>query len=92
MNRLFTLLQVFLEGAWDILRIPFPTTNIPIVALLFLPMIVSIAIALFRNIFGIGGFGQITDTINNFRAHQPKDNVKIYNMKRTPSKGIRGIK
>lgn len=73
MNRLFTLLQVFLEGAWDILRIPFPTTNIPIVALLFLPMIVTIALALFRNIFGVGGFGQVSKTVKTFENISSKD-------------------
>lgn len=75
MNRLFTLLQTFLISAWNILRIPFPTTNIPIIALLFLPGIVSLALALFRNLFGIGGFAQLGSTQTSFNRAKDRGDM-----------------
>ena len=67
MNRLFTLLQTFLSAIWNLFRIPFPTTNIPIGALLFLPMVISLALAIFRNLFGISGFAQLSGLQGSYR-------------------------
>lgn len=73
MNRLFTLLQTFLGALWNFFRLPFPATNIPIGALLFLPMVISLALALFRNLFGVGGFAQIGSTKASYRNAESRN-------------------
>ena len=54
-----------LTQLWQFFRLPFPGTNVAIGALLFLPMVVSVAIAFLKNLFGIGGFAQIGNTAHS---------------------------
>lgn len=65
MNRLITLIQHVLGLCWNFFRLPFPGTNVSFGALLFLPMIAMIAVAFFRHIFGVGGFGSISKGTNS---------------------------
>lgn len=57
---IFQFLGQFLMLIWNFFRLPFPGTRVPIGGILFLPMVVSIAIAFLRNLFGIGGFASIS--------------------------------
>lgn len=59
-NRLLTLISHFLSQIWQFFRIPFPTTQVPIGAILFLPMVVAVALAFFRHMFGIGNFADLS--------------------------------
>lgn len=68
-NRLLTLLQIFLGELWSFFRLPFPGTNVSIGAILFLPMVISLALAVIRHLFGIGGFAQVGSTAkSNFNS------------------------
>lgn len=58
--RLLTLTQNFLSQMWQFLRLPFPGTDVPIGAILFLPMVVSVVLGFFRNMFGIGEFTDLS--------------------------------
>lgn len=65
MNRLITLIQTMLSLCWNFFRLKFPGTNVTFGALLFLPMIVMIAVAFFRHMFGVGGFGSVSKGANS---------------------------
>lgn len=60
---IFQFLSQYMGILWNFFRLPFPATRIPIGAILFFPSIVSLSIAIFRNITGVGGFAQITEGI-----------------------------
>lgn len=66
-NRLLYLLQFMLRECWKFFRLPFPGTNVSIGAIMFLPMVVSLAVATIRHLFGIGGFGNVGSTANSHR-------------------------
>ena len=54
---LFQFLGQFMMIIWNFFRLPFPGTRISIGSILFLPMVVGVAIAFLRTLFGVGGFG-----------------------------------
>lgn len=68
---IFQFLGNFIMIIWNFFRLPFPGTNISIGSILFLPMVVSIAVAFLRNLFGIGGFATASRaSIANRQAHE----------------------
>lgn len=65
MNRLLVFTQTFLSSLWKFFQLPFPFTNVSIGAIVIFPVVVSIVLGLFRNLFGVGGFAQLSDTVRN---------------------------
>lgn len=65
-NRLFTIISTMLSLCWKFFQLPFPTTNIPIGAILVLPTVVGFAVRFLRNFFGVGGVGQVPSTLKSY--------------------------
>lgn len=57
---LFQFLGTFLTQIWRLLTIPFPATNVPIVAILIFPTFATIVIKFIKNI--LGGIGSSSST------------------------------
>lgn len=62
-NRLLYMLQFMLTQVWQFFQLPFPGTNVSIGALCIFPVVVSITIAFFRSLFGLGGFASVGEHI-----------------------------
>lgn len=76
---IFQFLGRFLLSLWTFFRIPFPGTNVPIAGLLFLPGIISLALAFLRNLFGIGNFADLSKVPFMAAGGIRKVNERSYN-------------
>lgn len=74
---IFQFLGQFIMIIWNFFRLPFPGTRIAIGSILFLPMVVTLAIAFLRNLFGIGGFATVSkESIARRQATERGNRVK----------------
>lgn len=78
-NRLLYLTQYVLSQVWLFMKIPFPGTDIPVGALLVFPTVVGFAVRFLRNMFGVGGVGDIPSVAksqfyNDYRKFESQSN------------------
>lgn len=86
---IFQFLGQYMSILWRFFRIPFPATNVPIGAILFLPLVIDLAIKFLSNIMGSGGAGQISGFVKDSSSTAKVDRL---NARQTEREARRFVK